>query len=160
MKDIERLIVENISWLKRKAHRYYVDDFDADDLTGETIEKILQNHDKYDVGKNFRPWALTIMHNTFITQYNRRKCITFSPLEDYQAISHYYSDQLAAISNICSTIRKCAAKSIAIECVVLYAKGYSYDEIARMLSIPIGTVMSRISNGRQMLRRALGYNRT
>lgn len=54
-----------------------------------------------------------------------------------------------------TTIRECARKSVAIECVILYAKGYNYDEISKMLRIPKGTVMSRISNGRKMLREAL-----
>lgn len=43
-----------------------------------------------------------------------------------------------------------------MECVILYAKGYNYGEISAMLGIPLGTVMSRISNGRKMLRDALG----
>lgn len=67
MMKIERLVVENLTWLKRKAHQYYSDDFDADDLASETIEKILRSKDKFDSRKSFRPWALTVMHNTYIT---------------------------------------------------------------------------------------------
>ncbi|WP_369524361.1 sigma factor [Muribaculum intestinale] len=52
---IERLVVENLTWLKRKAHQYYSDDFDADDLASETIEKILRSKDKFDSRKSFRP---------------------------------------------------------------------------------------------------------
>ena len=150
--DIGQLIVANLSWLRRIAHRYYDDDFDADDLAGETIEKLLANQRRYDKRKSFRPWALTIMHNTYITQYNRRKCVPFTPIDDYSFVSSYHADQKAALSHICSTIRMCARRSVAIECVILYAKGYSYDEISKMLDIPKGTVMSRISNGRNLLR--------
>ncbi len=39
--DVERLVVENIAWLRRKAHLYCPNDFDAEDLAEETIEKIL-----------------------------------------------------------------------------------------------------------------------
>ncbi|NBJ08313.1 hypothetical protein D1647_19345 [Alistipes sp. Z76] len=65
------------------------------------------------------------------------------------------ADQELALSHILSAVRDCARKSVAIECVVLYAKGYNYDEISRMLGIPKGTVMSRISNGRKMLKESL-----
>lgn len=153
---IEHLVVENMTWLKRKAHRYYTNDFDADDLASETIEKILRSKDKFDSRKNFRPWALTVMHNTYITQYNRRKCVPFTGMDDdYSYASPYSADQDLIFSHILAAVRDCARKSVAIECVILYAKGYNYDEISRMLGIPKGTVMSRISNGRKMLREAL-----
>lgn len=153
MMKIEQLVVENMSWLRHKAQLYYENRYDAEDLAGETIEKILKSKDRFDSRKDFRPWALTVMHNTFITQYNRRKCVAFTGLEkEYSYASAYLADQEAAIRNILSAIRKCARKSVAVECVILYAKGYSYEEISRLLGIPKGTVMSRISNGRKMLR--------
>ncbi|NCE69254.1 RNA polymerase sigma factor, partial [Muribaculaceae bacterium M3] len=98
---IERLVVENLTWLKRKAHQYYSDDFDADDLASETIEKILRSKDKFDSRKSFRPWALTVMHNTYITQYNRRKCVPFTGMDDdYSYASPYMADQELALSHI------------------------------------------------------------
>ena len=154
--NIERLVVGNISWLRTKALLYCHNEYDAEDLASETIEKILRSCDMFDLHKEFRPWALTIMRNTFITQYNRRKCVPFVGMDDdYSYTSPYMADQELEITRILSTVRACARKSVAIECVILYAKGYNYDEIAKMLCIPIGTVMSRISNGRKMLREAL-----
>lgn len=156
MMKIESLVVENLTWLRRKAHWYYSDDFDADDLASETIEKILRSKDKFDSRKSFRPWAFTVMHNTYITQYNRRKCVPFTGMDDdYSYASPLTAEQDMAISHILATVRECARKSVAIECEILYAKGYNYDEISKMLGIPKGTVMSRISNGRKMLREAL-----
>lgn len=115
---IERLVVENLTWLKRKAHQYYSDDFDADDLASETIEKILRSKDKFDSRKSFRPWALTVMHNTYITQYNRRKCVPFTGMDDdYSYASPYMADQELALSHILSAVRDCARKSVAIDLV-------------------------------------------
>lgn len=154
--DIERLVVDNISWLHKKARLFFTNDFDADDLTHETIEKILRNHERYDARKEFRPWALAVMRNTYITQYNRRRCVPFTGMDDdYCYTSPFSADQSLAISNILSTIRAAARRSVAVECVILYAKGYNYTEISQMLGIPMGTVMSRISNGRKILREAL-----
>lgn len=156
MKTVEQLVVENLGWLRNVALRYCRDMYDAEDLAGDTVEKLLRHRGKYDVMKSFRPWALAVMRNTFITQYNRRKCVPFTLLDDScHAVSPYIADQQMAVSAILSAIRKYARKSVAVECVILYAKGYCYCEIAVMLGIPLGTVMSRISNGRKMLRKAL-----
>lgn len=156
--NIEHLVVDNITWLRLKARLFCPNEFDAEDLASETIEKILRSSDRFDSRKEFRPWALTVMRNTFITQYNRRKCVPFTGMDDdYSYASPFMADQEIAISHILATVRACARKSIAIECVILYAKGYNYDEISKMLGIPKGTVMSRISNGRKMLREALDY---
>ena len=155
--NIELLVIDNITWLHRKAKLFCPNDFDAEDLAGETIEKILRSHAIFDSRKDFRPWALTIMRNIFITLYNRRKCVPFTGMnEDYSYTSSLTADQRLEISLILSKIRKCARQSVAIECVILYAKGYSYDEISKMRGIPKGTVMSRISNGRKILRETLG----
>ena len=154
--DIDSLVVDNLLWLKRKAQQFCYNDFDIEDLVSETIEKMLVSRDRFDSRKDFRPWAMIIMRNTFITQYNRRKCLPFVGMdEEYMYASPYTADQEIAVSRIISIIRDCARKSVAIECVMLYAKGYNYDEIAQILGIPIGTVMSRISNGRKMIRAAL-----
>lgn len=156
MKTVEQLVVDNIGWLMKVALRYCHDKYDAEDLTGETVEKLLRYKEKFDVVKNFRPWAKTILYNTFVTHYNRQKCVPFSSLDDnYPVVSPYIADQQMAISAILSAVRQYARKSIAVECVILYAKGYNYGEISAMLGIPLGTVMSRISNGRKMLRKAL-----
>jgi len=153
---IEHLVIDNITWLRKKAQLFCPNKFDAEDLASETIEKILRSRDKFDSRKDFRPWALTVMRNTFITQYNRRKCVPFTGMnDDYTYASPYLADQEMAILRILSIVRECARKSVAIECVILYAKGYNYDEISKMLGIPKGTVMSRISNGRKMLHEAL-----
>lgn len=153
---IERLVIDNITWFRKKAQLFCPNEFDADDLASETIEKILRSRDRFDSRKDFRPWALTVMRNTFITQYNRRKCVPFTGMEaEYSYSSPLTAEQNLTISDILSAVRKCARKSVAIECVILYAKGYNYDEISKMLGIPKGTVMSRISNGRKMLREAL-----
>lgn len=154
---IERLVIENVGWLRLKSRRYYPDNIDdADDLTSETIYKLLKASNLYDSKKGFRPWALSVMHNTYITAYNRRKCVPFTELDESMPyFSRYESDHRATVNRILSVVRTCARKSCCIECVLLYAKGFSYDEIAVNLEIPVGTVRSRISAGRKMLHEAL-----
>lgn len=154
--NIEELVVKHAAWIHKKARRYYPNGYDADDLASETIYKCLSQGKRFDSERNFKPWALTIMENTYITQYNRRRCVLFTGLDDdYPYFSSENADQLASVQRIISVIRECARKSRCIDCVLLYAKGYSYDEIADMEGIPVGTVKSRVAAGRKMLREAL-----
>lgn len=155
--DIEDLVVAHAGWIRKVARRYYSDECDADDLAGETIYKCLSQGRRFDSDRSFKPWALTIMENTFKTQYNRRKCVLFTGYGDNgQYVGTEYTDQKTSVNRILSIIRECGRKSCCIECVLLYAKGYSYDEIADIVGIPTGTVKSRVAAGRRMLREALG----
>lgn len=154
--DVESLVVEHAAWIRRRARRYYADGFDADDLASETICKCLSHAGSFKSGMSFKPWAAVIMENTYITQYNRRRCVLFTGYDEYDPFeSAEYADQRASVNRILSIIRECNRKSCCIECVLLYAKGYDYNDIARMVGIPVGTVKSRVAAGRKMLREAL-----
>ncbi len=152
----EELVVKHADWIRQKARRYYADGCDADDLAGETIYKCLSQCRRFDPEKSFKPWVLAIMENTYITRYNRRRCVMFTGLEGYDPCSDSEQpDQRISVKSILSAIRKCARQSRCFHCVLLYAKGYSYGEIADIEGIPVGTVKSRVSAGRRLLRDAL-----
>lgn len=154
--DIERLVVMNMDWIRMKARLYYVDEDDAEDLAGETVLKLLTYSKHFDTERAFRPWAKTIMKNTFITQYNRRKLIPFYSFDDNRdggAMSQ--AEQSLMVGQILSAVRKCARKSCCIRSVMLYAEGYSYAEIAQKERIHEGTVKSRVLAGRRMIQREL-----
>lgn len=154
--DIAELVVINAGWLRNKARRYYDNDADAEDLVGETVFKCLKQACRFDNERSFKPWALTIMENIFKNQYNRRKCVLFTGYDCSDAyICSEHTEQRASVFNIISLIRKYSRKSCCIESVMLYARGYNYDEISDMLSVPLGTVKSRVAAGRRMLREVL-----
>lgn len=153
---IEELVIRHAGWIRQKAFRYYSDEFDADDLAGETIYKCLKAGKRFDGERSFKPWAIAIMENTYKTQYNRNRCVPFSGYETTDIYpSDLRADQLASINRLLSIIRECGRKSCCIECVILYAKGYSYDEIAGIVNIPVGTVKSRVCAGRKLLKKAI-----
>lgn len=157
MKTVETLILENYKWLTRMAFRYCRDKEDAADLVNETIYKCLRSASIYDVQKDFRSWSLRIMENTYITQYNRRLKVPFVGYDDCISFpSSGSTDALAATNLIMKIVDDCSSRSCCIECVMLYAQGYSYDEIAALVGIFPGTVKSRIRDGRRLLRKALG----
>lgn len=154
--NIDELVVQNAEWIRITARRYYSDPDLADDLASDTIYKCLSNAGHFDSTRSFKPWALTIMENTFKTQYNRRRCVLFTSLDD--GCTAFVPDDAGcrvAMLEVFEAIRKCARDSRCIESVILYAKGYGYDEIAEISGIPVGTVKSRIAAGRKILREAL-----
>ena len=149
-------LVSLYSWIKLQTYRYYSNEHDAEDLASETIYKLLRYRDKFDNKRDLKPWILSIMQNTYITDYNHRRCIAFVEVEDNMLTYSYREPQsVVTVKNIVSIVRKYARQSCCIESVLLYAKGYNYDEISRILDIPIGTVRSRISSGRKLLKDAL-----
>lgn len=129
--NIEELVVEYAGWIRRKARQFYTDKSDIDGLASETIYKCLSNAHKFNPKMSFKPWALTIMSNIYITLYNRRRCVLFTGLDDYDPVQESdRADQRAAIDKIMGVVEECSRKSCCIECVMLYAEGYSHAEIA------------------------------
>ena len=154
--NIEELVVKHVGWIRAKAGYYHKDEAAADDLASETIYRILSNGFRFDASRSFKPWAQTIMENIYKMEYNRRKCMRYTSYGDVETVTApQRSDQLAVFRSMMSVIRKKLKESVCIECVLLYAKGYDYSEIASKVGIPIGTVRSRISAGRKMLRNSL-----
>ena len=150
--DFEKEIALIYPWIVKVARKYCWSMQDAEDLANDTVYKALLNKDKFEIGRPLKPWCEVIMQNTYITNYNRKSIIRFVDYDDVcQVVSLRLASEGTLFHEILSIIRRCAC----IECVLLYAKGYSYDEIGQLLNIPVTTVRSRISFGRELLRREL-----
>lgn len=150
------VVVGHIGWIARLAFRFYKNKADADDLAQETLYRIYANRDKYNNARDFKPWALTIMANIVKTQHARKECVPFVSIDDdFDALSSVRADSLANYNDVLEAIHRGARVSVGVQCVMLYAEGYSYEEIAEMVGIKPGTVKSRIASGRMAIRAAL-----
>lgn len=155
--SLDEEIVRLYPWLLRMAKRFCANKEDAEDLAGDTVYKVLSNRERYNEDRDLKPWCIAIMSNTFKTMYHHKALITFVDYDSaYYVHSPYSSQERANMNSILSGIRKCARRTGTIRCVLYYAKGYSYDEISSMMDIPVGTVKSRISFGRNMLKAFIG----
>ena len=143
---------------------------DAEDLVQETFMKAYTKFHQYQQGTNSKAWLYRILTNTYITHYRKAqrspKRSGGEEVEDWQlaaAASHdekcLVSAEAEALDNIPSSQLRTALESLSEDqrVVVLLSdvEGFAYKEIADMLDIPIGTVMSRLHRGRKNLREGL-----
>lgn len=129
----------------------------AEDLVQDTMLKALDNADKYSENVNFKGWVFTIMRNLFINNYRRisRAATIVDTTEDL------YHLNLSQDSGLESPEGSYAAKEItkAIEAFPdeyripfsMHIAGYKYNEISEEMSLPVGTVKSRIHAARKRL---------
>jgi RNA polymerase sigma-70 factor (ECF subfamily) len=144
---------------------------DAQDLLQETYYKAFKNYHQFENGTNSKAWMFMILKNTFINNYRKLKRepakLDYDEIEDiYENIKSdqakdnnldldFYNDLLddelsSALSKIPSKMRE-----VFLLCDL---EGYTYEEIAEITEIPIGTVRSRLHRARKLLQDELfGY---
>jgi RNA polymerase sigma-70 factor (ECF subfamily) len=137
---------------------------DAEDLVQETYLKAFRSYASFAPGTNFRAWIFQILKNTFLAscaKLERRLTIAVDSEEDLPGISATPESLLIGRSDI-DAVRSAIEQLPAIfrEVILLCdVEDASYREIAEILSIPIGTVMSRLARARKMIRESLRSTR-
>ncbi|MCF1693768.1 sigma-70 family RNA polymerase sigma factor [Corynebacterium argentoratense] len=143
---------------------------DAEDLVQETYIKAFQAFDSFTQGTNLKAWMYRIMTNLYITNYRkaqRRPTQTSAEeITDYQLLSSATHESQGLESAEVEALKKLPTSEISealnalsedYRMVVYYAdvEGLAYKEIAEIMGVPLGTVMSRLHRGRKKLRDAL-----
>ena len=139
------------------------DQSDAEDLVQEAYLKAFRNFASFRSGTNFRAWMFQILKHTFLssrTKLDRRMIVAMDLEEDLPVFTAAYDSPESRLIERCDiNIVRCAIERLPInfrEVVVLRdVEDASYQEISDMLSIPIGTVMSRLCRARNALRELL-----
>ena len=157
--------------LYRTALRMTRSEADAEDLVQETYIKAFRAREQFTPGTNLKAWLFRILTNTFINTYRRRQTQPeFTELDDVDEFSLYRRmSDLKTSSNsgdpeseflnglvdneVKDALAELPEKFRSV--VLLDVEGFSYKEIAEMLDIPIGTVMSRLHRGRKFLQKRL-----
>ena len=141
---------------------------EAEDLVQETFLRAFRFFYQYEHGTNCKAWLFTIMKHTFLNQSTQRArlvlCRDVDPDEEGESQS-FWRDAIGRSSAsslrdevFAKDIEKALAllpETFRLVVVLKDMEGFSYGEIARLLDCPIGTVMSRLSRARDMLRRFL-----
>lgn len=154
--DFEEKIVECIDSLYNIALHMAQNKQDAQDLVQEAALRAYRNFGKFRPGTNFKAWVITILRNTFINEYRKRR--KEPPMADFEKVKDFIS--LPEISGaqeeifserIRSLIDKLPEK-LRTTIMLFYAEGFSYKEVAKIMDVPVGTVMSRLWTARQTLK--------
>jgi RNA polymerase sigma-70 factor (ECF subfamily) len=159
IKDVLPLVDQ----LYRAALRYTRTPADAEDLVQETMAKAYAGFHSFSAGTNLRAWLFRIMTNTWITSYRtaqrRPDELLSADVTDVRLSAATPSAELAALDAMGDDEVLDALRALpeGQRLVVYYAdvEGFRYKEIAAILDMPLGTVMSRLHRGRKNLRALL-----
>ncbi|MCI0532325.1 MAG: sigma-70 family RNA polymerase sigma factor [candidate division Zixibacteria bacterium] len=170
-KEFEEVALTHLNSVYSSALRLAQNPTDAEDLVQETYLKAYRFFHRFKPGTNCRAWLLKILTNIFINRYRQRSKqpskVEFSRLEEEQInrqllaqlgsqtedIQNDYFSRLGeleimkALGSLPEEFR--AAVNLC------FVEGFTYDEIAKMLGVRIGTVKSRIHRGRLILKQQL-----
>jgi RNA polymerase sigma-70 factor (ECF subfamily) len=162
--DFEKEAVPHMNSVYNFALRMTGDADDADDLVQETFLKAFRFFDKFERGTNCKAWLFRILKNSFINDYRKQ---TKEPDKvDYEDIQNFYetikSDEIGsshyehdAFTNLLDDeISKAIAKlpeDFRTVIILNDIEGFTYEEIADFVDIPVGTVRSRLHRARKML---------
>ena len=164
-KEFETEIIPHLDAMYNFALRLTANPDDAEDLVQESIVKAFRFFNRYEQGTNAKAWLFHIVKNSFINDYRKR---TKQPYQvDYHEIDSYYetvrSEQSDTTDLQAIMFRELLDDDITMalsrlpedfRLVVMMSdiEDFTYEEIANMLDVPIGTVRSRLHRGRKMLK--------
>jgi RNA polymerase sigma-70 factor (ECF subfamily) len=159
----EELAMPLFDSLYNFAHWLAHNSNDAEDLVQETYLKALRSFASFQRGTNFRAWIFQILRNTFLSscsRRDRRMTIAIDSEEDFRPLPATSSTpESLLIERSGDDAVRCAIEQLPVifrEVILLCdVEDASYREIAEILSIPIGTVMSRLARARKLLRESL-----
>lgn len=166
--DFRSEMLPHLDAMYNFALRLTMDPTDAEDLVQDTIVKAFRFFNSYEKGTNAKAWLFRILKNSYINNYRKK---SKRPNEvDYDEVSTFYESIRADQTDtsdlevrmyrdmLDDTVTKALEdlpedfRSVVLLCDV---EGFTYEEIANMLDVPIGTIRSRLHRGRNLLRAAL-----
>ena len=155
--NFEQVVSAYYASLYRFAFSLARREADACDLTQETFRRLAEKGHQVRDPSKIKTWLFTTLYREFVDGWQKQsRCIHVDP----DAVDHELPPEAPALAD---RIDGAAARNELLEIeepyraplVLFYLEDHSYREIAEILSIPAGTVMSRISRGRDLLRQRM-----
>lgn len=164
----EREFMPHLDALYNFAYHLTLNEEDANDLVQDTFLKAFRFMDSYERGTNAKAWLFKILKNSFINEYRRKVRLPGEvDYEDYVAFQE--ADESKSVGNL--DLRDDVFKGligdevtnalnvlpIDFRTVILLSdvEGFSYEEMAKIIDIPIGTVRSRLHRARNLMKEKL-----
>lgn len=151
-------ILEHTPRLRRYARALTGDRYAADDLVQDTLERALQKWALLRADSKVGAWLMTIMHNVFVNQVRRQASrpvhVDLDDMVAGEPSSRGRQEEGLAMRDLQAALAALPAEQREVLLLVTLEE-MSYEASARVLGIPVGTVMSRLSRARDRLRRLL-----
>ncbi len=166
--DFEEEIIPHLDAMYNFALRLTSDPNDAEDLVQDTIVKAFRFFSSYEKGTNAKAWLFRILKNSYINNYRKQ---SKQPNQvDYDEVSSFYETIRAdrtdtsdledrmfrdLIDDDISRALERLPEDFRTVVLLCDVEGFTYEEIANMLDVPIGTIRSRLHRGRNLLKAQL-----
>lgn len=167
-KEFSQEILPHLDILYNFALRLTTDPIDAEDLVQDTIVKAFRFFNSYEKGTNAKAWLYRILKNSYINNYRRK---SKRPQEvDFDDVAPFYESIRAERTNTSdleqkmfdelmdddiTTALQTLPEDFRTVVMLCDVDGFTYEEIANMLDVPIGTIRSRLHRGRNLLKAQL-----
>ena len=167
-KIFEKEFLPHIDSMYNFAYRITFDEDDAKDLVQETYLKAFRFIDSFQEGTNAKAWLFRILKNSFINDFRKK---SKEPAKvDYQEVETFYNSdevdetitsdlRVEAVQEMIGDEVSNALNALAVDfrtvIILCDLEGFTYEEMAKILDIPIGTVRSRLHRARNLLKEKL-----
>ena len=151
-------LLDAIPRLRRYARSLAYDPGAADDLTQQTLERALSHWEQFDPSRDMGVWLLSIAHNAFLDGLRRESRMTVTDPADLQRVQDETGDNSGRDIGLQIDLRAALAQLAPEQrqpLLLVCVEQLSYAEVAEVMNIPVGTVMSRVCRARATLRRIL-----
>lgn len=158
MTNIHRSIEAEIPRLRRYARTLTRDATRADDLVQDCLARALAKLHLWQEATDLRAWLFTILHNQYVNHVRRsvREGVAVGLSETEPMLTRGpHQDQRLELRDFARAIAKLPEEQRSVV-LLIGLEGMRYEEVAEILDVPVGTVRSRLSRGRDALRRLMG----
>jgi RNA polymerase sigma-70 factor, ECF subfamily len=157
MNDFALLLEEQLPRLRRYARALTRDVTRADDLVQSCLVRAIAKQHLWERGTNLRAWLFTILHNQHVNdvRHSMREGTTVELAEAPQLTVQSNAVPSLELRDLERALGKLAAEQREV-ILLVGLEGMAYEEAAAVLQVPVGTVRSRLSRGRDQLRRLMG----
>jgi RNA polymerase sigma-70 factor (ECF subfamily) len=158
--SFEALALPYLDFIYRSAYRLCGNPADAEDLAQETFEIAFEKFSQLKDGNKCKSWLFVILRNLYLREVGKYKKYQFIDFDNLsyrmQNIKQSKQDQIRTVMDgeLQEALNKLDEK-YKTPLILSYIGDFSYQEIAEMLKIPMGTVMSRIARGKMFLKKEL-----
>jgi RNA polymerase sigma-70 factor (ECF subfamily) len=158
--SFEKLAIPYLDFIYRSAYRLCGNRSDAEDLSQETFQRAFEKFNQLRDASKIKSWLFMILRNSYLKKIEQEKkyvhidvdLVSYNPQDAKNIGKEFFNKTLNG--ELQQAMDKLTEK-YKTPVVLSYIGGYSYQEIADMLHIPIGTVMSRIARGKLFLKKEM-----